>query len=262
MKAKVNGVQLNYRIDGEGFPVVLTHGLGWNMHVWDNIANQLTRESRVFRMDLRGFGDSDKPLQPELSIELWAEDINALLETLKVKGALIVGHSMAASITVKLALDHPDKASALCLLAGASKFGPEGQKILSERAVIVEREGMSGIVDRIVATNFPEAFVKANPKTMEEARRMLLSNNPHAYAQSCRAIIQFDFTPDLPRIGWPTLIMAGELDKVASPALSESLNKAIPRSYLKILPDTGHLLPLEKPAEIGMLLKDFLKLLK
>jgi len=262
MKAKVNGVELNYRVDGEGFPIVLIHGLGWNLHVWDSEAESLSRENRVIRMDLRGFGASDKPLQPEMSIELWAEDVNALLKTLGITGAFIVGHSMAASIAVKLALDHPETTAGLALLAGASKFSPEAEKILSERASIVEREGMRGIVDRIVATNFPEAYVKTHPNEIQRAKETLLSNDPMVYAQSCRAIIRFDFTPQLSRIQWPTLIVAGELDRVASVSLSENLNRNIPRSYMKILADTGHLLPLEKPAELVMLLKDFLKVIK
>src|SRR5574337_2050033 len=88
---------LNYEVEGAGSDVVLLHGLGSDLHYWDADAPVLARYHRVWRLDVRGFGASDKPPGP-YSPQQFAADLAALMDALQIGAAHIVGISMGGVI--------------------------------------------------------------------------------------------------------------------------------------------------------------------
>jgi pimeloyl-ACP methyl ester carboxylesterase len=97
------GIHLNYELEGSGTPLVLTHGLGDDLHFWDNVAAELAQHHALLRWDVRGFGLSDKPPGP-YSPALFASDLNALLDVLGLAQVHLGGLSMGGVIA--LALPH------------------------------------------------------------------------------------------------------------------------------------------------------------
>jgi haloacetate dehalogenase len=112
---RVNGIRLNAWLGGRGAPVVMLHGYPQTGQMWRKVAPRLLDEFSVVCPDLRGYGDSDKP-RDGYDKRTMASDIHSLMESLGHKRYAVVGHDRGARVAHRLALDHSDAVSRLCVL--------------------------------------------------------------------------------------------------------------------------------------------------
>src|SRR5262245_60407894 len=105
-------VGLNYHVDGSGTDLILIHGLGNDLTLWDADAPVFAKHHRVLRFDVRGFGDSDKPAGP-YSTGMFARDLAGLLQACSVEQAHVLGISMGGVIAQRFALDFPGRVHSL-----------------------------------------------------------------------------------------------------------------------------------------------------
>ena len=119
-KIEVNGVTINYTKAGQGFPLLLLHGYPENHHMWHKIAPQLAQEWTVITPDLRGYGDSSKPLakvdSSNYSKRVMAEDMVQLMERLGYGQFYLIGHDRGARVAHRLTLDYPARVKKLGVL--------------------------------------------------------------------------------------------------------------------------------------------------
>src|SRR5262245_30730040 len=111
---------------GEGRPLLLLHGLGWSSRLWKNEIERYAKRYQVIAPDTRGHGDSEVPEGP-YSIPGFAEDFIALLDTLKIKKACIVGFSQGGMAAQELATMRPDLVEALVLASTTCKSHASGR---------------------------------------------------------------------------------------------------------------------------------------
>ena len=104
----VNGVRLWHRISGDGEPVVQIHGAGFGHFNFDPATPVLSQQFRVIDFDMRGYGQSDKPLQ-HYDMEVWADDVAGLMDVLGVERAHIHGTSMGGMIAIVVAGKYPER---------------------------------------------------------------------------------------------------------------------------------------------------------
>jgi haloacetate dehalogenase len=112
---RANGIRLNTWLGGRGAPVVMLHGYPQTGQMWRKVAPRLLDEFSVVCPDLRGYGDSDKP-RDGYDKRTMARDIHLLMESLGHKRYAVVGHDRGARVAHRLALDHSDAVSRLCVL--------------------------------------------------------------------------------------------------------------------------------------------------
>jgi 3-oxoadipate enol-lactonase len=112
-------VNLNYKDQGHGPPLILIHGLSDDLHFWDPLIPQLSPYYRIITLDLRGHGLSEETPGP-YSIEIFSEDILYLLSNLKINKAHFMGFSMGGAIAQQFTLDHPEMVSSLILISSFS----------------------------------------------------------------------------------------------------------------------------------------------
>ncbi len=108
----VNGVKIHYLIAGTGEAVILIHGLDSSARInWEmpGTIDALAKDHQVIALDLPGYGQSDKPIEPQAYGSQWVEDVILLLDHLKIKQAHIVGYSMGGMVALKLIAEHPDR---------------------------------------------------------------------------------------------------------------------------------------------------------
>jgi len=106
------GVRIHYLLEGTGDPVVLIHGLDSSAQMnWQlpGIIAALARHHQVIALDLPGYGQSDKPVEPEAYGQQWVEDVILLLDHLRIQKAHIVGYSMGGMVALKLIAEHPER---------------------------------------------------------------------------------------------------------------------------------------------------------
>ncbi|MBN8993336.1 MAG: alpha/beta hydrolase [Rhizobiales bacterium] len=113
--AEVNGVRLHYLIAGKGDPVVLLHGFAETSHMWRPLIARLSDKHTVIAPDLRGFGQSASP-ESGYTKKAMAQDIHALVESLKYDRIRLVGHDIGLMVAYAYAAQYPDKVDRLVLM--------------------------------------------------------------------------------------------------------------------------------------------------
>ncbi|MES2621163.1 MAG: alpha/beta fold hydrolase, partial [Bacteroidota bacterium] len=117
-------MNLNYKVFGEGFPVVILHGLLGSLDNWQTIAKKIAERFQVFIVDQRNHGRS--PHSNEFSYELLSSDLLVFFDQHHIPKAHLIGHSMGGKTAMKFALDHSDKVEKL-IVVDVAPVGYEDQ---------------------------------------------------------------------------------------------------------------------------------------
>ena len=245
-RARVGDVSLHYEDAGAGSPLVLIHGLGGDLAYWEATVPTLTAHHRVLRVDVRGFGASDKPPGP-YSLALFARDLDAVLAAAGVRDAHVVGVSMGGVIAQRFGFDFPARVRSLVLVSTSSEVGAKAVAVWQRLADLVEREGFDPRTAD-ASRAFAPAFVARHPEVVAELGRRNAACDPRGYAAAARAVSDYNWTAELPRLMAPTLILQGLDDQLTPPGGSVKMSRALPHARLLLVPAVGHNLPLENPA--------------
>jgi len=254
-----NGINIAYESVGEGPPLLFITGLGYGGWFWHKQAPALSRHFRVITFDNRGSGGTDKPDGP-YATPILAQDAAGLLDALGISAAYVVGHSLGGFIAQELVLARPDLVSKL-VLASTTFGGPNAVPITQEAlAVMLDRSGDPvDLVRRGVAIAAAPGFSETHPEVVDELVVYRLSGPVPAaqYHAQMMAGATHNAEERIGAIACPTLILFGEHDNVAPPANGDLLAAKIPGSRRVILPNTGHIFPLEDPDATNTVLREF-----
>jgi 3-oxoadipate enol-lactonase len=261
MKLRVNGAEINYRIDGpEGAPwVTLSNSLATTHRMWDAQMAAFTREYRVLRYDKRGHGESEVAPGP-YSFELLADDVLALLEALQIGRTHFVGLSMGGMTGMTMALRKPAVLRSLVLCDTTSR-DPLGDPALWQQRIDAVAAGtsMEPLVESTVARFLTPDTVKNRPAVADAVRAMVRTTPVAGYVACCQAIAKLNLTHRLPEIALPTLVVVGADDPATTVAMARTIHQGIAGAELVILKDAAHLSNLEQPEAFNAAVLDFLK---
>lgn len=240
--------------------VVLIHGLGLTRgSTWGRIAPGLAKRFRVLTYDLPGHGESAVP-EGKVTLGSLGRHLLALIDDLGVGRAALVGFSLGGMINRRLALDAPERVSALAILNSPHQRGPEQQRVVEARARDTSAGGPSANIDETLARWFTVGFRHSNPDAVDSIRRVVLGNDPESYAAH-RIVLAEGVTeliaPD-PPITHPTLVITCENDSGSTPAMSHAIAAETPGAETLILPDLQHLGLIERPRAFTETLTHFL----
>jgi pimeloyl-ACP methyl ester carboxylesterase len=255
----VNGVEINYREAGEGFPIVLIHGYTGNLRNWALAVPVLTEHFRTISLDLRGHGHSGKPTQPEdYSLDLMASDVYGLLQHLGVGECYLMGHSMGGYVSQHLILSHPELVGALVLVDTAAEPLPAHSQEREPLLEIARAHGMEAAFDEELRRTPPHPAFQSNPRYTEIWKELFLLTSKEAYVYCAEAMAtRRDLRNELRSVSVPTLIVCGANDEPFLEA-SRHMHESIPGSELVIIPTAGHSPQFETPAEFNRVLLSFL----
>jgi len=232
-KVNVNGVELNYEVHGEGYPVIFLHGFVGTVDMWRPQIPVIAEKHRFIIYDARGHGESESPSSvEEYSADTVVEDLYQLLGALGVDKAVVGGLSMGGYESLRFYLTHPEKVTALILMdTGPGYRNParreQWNQQQEERATLLETQGI-------------EAFAAGAPSYTP--REHVLKLNPVGLANMARRVVaQFDswVIDSIEGIDVPTLVLVGEKDTPFL-AASDYMAKTIPGALKVVIPDAGH----------------------
>lgn len=255
MRISSNGVQLNVSEHyGGEIALVFLHYWGGSTRTWNPVTDFLSKEFRSIAIDLRGWGESEKPISG-YSIRNQADDVEGVVRELGLNRYYLVGHSMGAKIAQVLASRKPKGLEGLILVAGAS---PTPSKIPVE-----QRNAMVHVYDSRVSILGAMNNVLTSKKLTAEVQEQVIEDSfkggkeaKHAWPTSGMV----EDISDVFDITYPTLIIAGDKDKVDNPEmLKTDLLPKISGARFHSIPDVGHLLPLEAPEEVANAVRDFIR---
>ncbi len=248
-------VRLHYEIDGQGPPIVMLHPVGIDRTFMKPVADYLTGDYRVVRIDARGHGLS--PAEPPAeTLDDYVDDIHALLMDLKLGPAAVAGFSFGGMLAQLLALKYPADVAALLPCACPSTMTPERRVISARRGTDALANGMASIMDETMTRWYTPAFQAAGKD--RATREHLMARGPEVWAYTWRTMAQLDAHPRLGEIRVPTLCIAGEVDASSSPEIVKRMADAIPGARFAVVPGAPHMLFIEQPAEVAHLIRAFL----
>ena len=237
--------------------VVLSHALGCDLTMWDELANELAADCRVICYDHRGHGSSDAPAGPYSMADL-ADDAARLLRELDSGPVVWIGLSMGGMVGQELALRHPSLVAALVIANSTSGYPEEARAMWRQRIDAVEAGGLEAIADAVMGRYFSDAFRAEHAATVARFRRRLTTTDAEGYVACCAAVAAIDTTERLPRIAAPALVIAGELDAGTPLPMSETLAQRIPGARLEVLQHASHLSATEQPEQFAQAVTQFM----
>ena len=261
--ATVDGTRVRYVDTGRGPPVVLIHGLAASMYSWRHTILPLVEAGhRCIVFDNRGLGFSDKP-EHGYDNAAYVKLLFALLDTLQVPQAVLVGHSMGGAIAAQAALDHPERVQGLVLVDAA------GLGVRYPFMLRVARWPIVGaLFDRLRGRAATAGILKSlygvpSRVTAEDVDQYYAPIAEPGSGRGLRGILrEFRFDALEGRLGGlstPTLITWGMADRLIPPAVGDSMVDQIPGALLVRFPSAGHALPEEAPAAFNRALLAFLE---
>jgi len=261
---RTNGQELFYEIHGQGPPLVMLMGIGYDSSLWTlhQVPVLLTQFSVVL-VDNRDAGRSSRADHPYTIADM-ADDVAGVLDALDIHRTHLLGLSMGSMIGMEFALRHPDRLDRLVLA------GPGAAPARSAVDPIhiwnwVKGNDPSGEVfgGQQFTWLFSSAFLR-NPQSVQATIGVLASNpnpvGPEAYDRQAQAYLRFDALDRLVDIEASTLVIVGEQDLLTPPWVAREVADGIAGSQFEIVTGdhSSHLLPLERPDDFNGLVMNFL----
>ena len=255
MKAKTNGVETNYEIHGKkGAPwLTFSHSLACSLRMWDGQVAELKDRFQILLYDTRGHGGSEAPKGP-YTLDMLAEDLKQLLDSLKIKRTSYVGLSMGGMIGQTLVLKEPGLFDRVVLADTGHAQTPETLKQWDERIKTAETKGMEPLVQPTIERWFTKDF--RNTPAAKQIADLIRSTPVPGYVGCCQAIAKLNTTARLKDIKRPVLAIAGDQD-AAAPG-TRYIGENVPGAKLVMIPQAAHIANIERPEAFNRALREFL----
>jgi len=260
--ADSDGVRIAYDVRGEGEPVVLIHGLGYDRAGWGPLPELLSDRFQVVTLDNRGVGESDAPEGPYAVTQMVADTV-AVLDAAGIGRTHVFGASLGGFVAQELALTHPERVAKL-VLASTAPGGPKsvpmpaaGLEAFAKFPTMEREEGLRFMVESALG----ERGVRERPELVDEIWRYRLEHAPTLAAWQAQAYAgaTFDGYDRIGAITAPTLVLHGTPDNVVDTRNGELLAELIPGAQLAIVADRGHLMVWEDAETVARLVTEFLE---
>jgi pimeloyl-ACP methyl ester carboxylesterase len=255
--AKLNGININYKVEGQGEPLVMIMGFTANRSSWTSQIPCFNKYFRVVTFDNRGAGKSDKPQGP-YSTKMMADDAIILMDLLGIEKAHILGVSMGGMIAQELAINYPQRVMKLvlaCTYACQDKTSGD----TSEQAKLSQLTPEKMVSDMVgLAFNKPLYRFLSGLLARIQFKFMGASGWVGIAGQH-EACLKHDTLERLPLITAPTLVIVGTKDRIINPISSEVIAAKIPNAKLVKAEGGSHFLSFEMKNVFNREVLNFLK---
>ncbi|WID99533.1 alpha/beta hydrolase [Bosea vestrisii] len=252
----VGGVTLNYRLQGDGEPLICVHGVGSYLEAWEGVAERLSDRFRILTFDLRGHGRSSK-VRGRYEIDDFVGDVLALADHVGFGSFNLAGFSLGGLIAQRLALTYQQRIRRLVLLATVAGRNEEERERVATRLAALQAGDRGSHYDASLSRWLTEGFQERNPELIAKLRQRNAENDPECYAAAYRVLAQTDFGGLLDQIRVPVLIATGEEDAGSNPRMALYMCERISGSQLHILPGLRHSILTEAPEQVASLMRSF-----
>jgi pimeloyl-ACP methyl ester carboxylesterase len=267
-----NGLKLAYYVYGEGQPtLIFLVAWIWTAEFWQPQVNYFSQNFKMITIDMRGTGDSDKPAG-DYTLDLYADDLNSIIEELHEKNIVLIGESIGFSIAVKYVTKYPGKVSKLVLVGGSPKFittddfplgwsqdAFQGLRTFAEKSWSMAVGAFLEMIFSEPGTNY----------LREWGFKMAQKTPPDIANNSIMNLFQADIRPLLRKIDVPTLILHGEKDIVFTYPMNRPIDFRVSEgaNYIRenisgskncIFEGKGHFPSITAADEFNKILKNFI----
>jgi len=261
----IDGMEVHYRDEGYGQPIILIHGTGASLHTWDNWTEELKKTFRVIRLDLPAYGLTGPHPENKYTIPYYSDFLNKFVDSLKVNNFILAGNSLGGSIAWYYVTENEEKVVLLSLLNSGGFFSQDkGSPLVFElaRAPVI-KDILRYVTPRFFIKNtLKEVYhdeSKLTDKKIDTYRDLILrEDNREAFIYRSKNK-SVDYTDRLNEIKIPTQILWGDNDAWIPVENAKLFAEKISNVKVDIMKDTGHIPMEERPEESLKLFVDFIK---
>ena len=265
-RAKVNDININYKVQGHGPPLVLIMGLGGECGDWVLQTCVFKKYFRVVTFDNRGVGKTDKPNEPYL-IKTMADDVIGLMDALDIGCSDVLGVSMGGMIAQEIAINYPQRVKKLilvCTTPGKDEKGGHSPELL--RAMGLKEDFSDGdikgvdigkVMSSLSSLSYRSRVLKMIAVPFCWVRMKLFGID--GLRGQFEAAMKHSMLSRLDEIKAPTLVIAGAEDRIVPPRFAEVLAQRIPDARLVMIEDGSHTIVAEKRSRFNGEVLNFLR---
>jgi pimeloyl-ACP methyl ester carboxylesterase len=248
---------VHYEVYGRGKPVILLHGWLGSWGLWQETMAYLGAFHRTYALDFWGFGESGKKRET-YAVQDFVSLVNQFMQQLGIARAPLVGHSMGGTVSLSVAIQHPERVSKVVVvgspIVGSSLALP--LKLAGYRPIAFLLFNMMGVFRTGVRIASP--FICRDPRFPAMMDRDLSRTTVESFLLSIASLHHTDLRPSLNQITVPCLGMYGAKDIIVHPLQWQPMQRGIQNVRIEQFPSAGHFMMLEEPADFSQRLKTFL----
>ena len=256
---------VRWRRDGQGPPVVLCHGTPWSSQVWAGVARALAARWTVYRWDMLGYGTSDMHDGQDVSLVAQGELLAALLGHWSLPRPAVMAHDVGGAVALRAHLVHGQPFSSLALVdvVALAPWGSQFFQLVRNHHAVFEQLPSAlhaALVRAYIAGASHRGLADADLDRLA-APWLDAAGQPAFYRQIAQADQRHtdDIEPHYGRLDLPVHIIWGTDDAWIPVATARRLQRRIPGATLRLIPEAGHLIHLDAPAELAVELDRWLE---
>lgn len=272
---EINGMRYAFKEEGSGPLILFGHGLLFDHTMFDQQVKVLSKRARCISIDWPGHGQSGHRDGGWTGEDL-VQDTAALIESFGGAPAVLVGLSQGGAVFLRLALQRPELVRALVVCGARPGLNPKpdsdkdavSEELRSSLGKLGDvlasgtRDERETAIDHLLTRFFGHTSLVARRQVLERAKQTMLAHNPAPLKMAMRLSgTQKPILDKLHQLAMPTLVLWGDEDLAAPLWGAEAYRQRIPSAVVRIIPQSGHSLPLERPEEVAKALQEFLSML-
>ncbi len=243
---KIKGVDIRVEEAGQGQPIILLHGFSGDKHVWDESWEMLSRNHRVLRYDLRGFGESESKNDEPFS---HSDDLFQIVNSLEIECCNLLGISMGASVALNYSLNYPESVNRLVLTSPgitAWEWSDSWNESWNEIKSIARTNGIQDAKDMwYMHPLFQSTRLREHSK-----KKLIESMKKYSGSHWVSGDAEIESLPDLERVPFlkpPTLLLSGTDDLLDFQLIASAIHELAPSVKRLNYESAGHMLNFEFP---------------
>ena len=252
MEIVIDGLKIEYKDEGEGYPLLLLHGWGSSFDVYNGIVASLSDRCRCVRLNFPGCGNSDTMSEP-WNLDDYCDFVVKFCEKLDLQNPILMGHSHGGRVILKLAatgLINPPK----MVLLDAAGLIPK--KTAKQKARARNFKLIKKALSLPIIRNHSEGLLQ---KARNHYGSADYNAAPPVLRKTLVSLVNTDLRDIIPNISCPTLLIWGENDTATPLEDAKLIEKLIPDAGLCVIKGTGHYSFCERPYEAHAILRSFIK---
>lgn len=253
-------MDLNFKVFGEGKPVIILHGLFGMLDNWQTVAKKLADEYMVYIVDQRNHGRS--PHLPDFNYTLMAEDLQIFMESQWIYEAIIVGHSMGGKTAMRFALDYPEMVEKLVVVDIGPKQYPAGHDLIFESLLSVDlstvksRQEVATILSKKIPDQGVVQFLMKNLSRTKQDTYEWKMNLPAIFKNYSNILAPLSVKQVFES---EALFIRGEKSPYIQDKDWPSIHNVFPKASLITIPGAGHWVHAEQPQLLFNALSEFIQ---